>query len=185
MKAPHLLAQAGSPLRLGRQSDPDNSHPEIYREGRCGVNLYRNASLNANPMSPPTDALTVRSWWPYARVIGCPGVNGWNARATAGLVVANIGLAFVAADNDDAGRRWLTSMTEALNPHMVDVVRVPIPDDHNDLGDWHTSAGADFPAVFSRALKRAAGRLVGTPPRIAPLLGPLRSEALDALGVAA
>ena len=133
----------------------------------------------------PADALTVRSWWPYARVIGCPGVNGWNARATAGLVAANVGLVFVAADNDDAGRRWLTSMTDALTPHMVDVVGVPIPDEYNDLGDWHTAVGADFPAVFPRALKRAAGRLVGTPPGIAPLLGPLRSEAIDALGVAA
>lgn len=132
----------------------------------------------------PADALTVRSWWPYARVIGCPGTNGWNARHTAALTGAEVGLVFIAADNDEAGQRWITTMKEALEPHYLTVCPVAIPADYNDLTAWSTAAGNDFPAVFPRALKRAVGRSIGTPPRIAPLLGYLRAEA-EPLAVAA
>jgi hypothetical protein len=88
----------------------------------------------------PADAVTMLNAWPAVSVLGIPGVKNWKPRYTAmlsGLPVV------VVADNDEAGRVWRGELLTALEDECA-VMDVYVPDEYDDLSDWHTKSPATF-----------------------------------------
>lgn len=66
-------------------------------------------------------------------------------------------LVVVAGDADTAGETFARNVTEALAGRGVDVRRLIISTDAgNDLSDWRTKAGEEFPAALAKGISAAA-----------------------------
>ena len=113
----------------------------------------------------PADALTVRSVWPEAVVLGIPGVD-WSDLWTQALAAAGVTRTLLAYDPDDPGRGGAQNARKGLKPAGIAANDVPIPAE-GDINEWSRAAGAAFPDDFAAAIVSAGGN-----PDV--LLGPRR-----------
>lgn len=88
----------------------------------------------------PADAVTLLEHFPTITVLGLPGAGLWRDEWTA--AVDGVPVVLV-ADNDDAGERLRATVDGALESRAP-LVHVRVPEQHNDVGEWHLSAGERF-----------------------------------------
>lgn len=104
----------------------------------------------------PADALTVRSVWPSAVVLGVPGV-AWSDLWTQALAAAGVTRTLLAYDPDGPGRSGARDARKALKPSGITANDVPIPAG-GDLNDWSLGAGGDaWSDLFAAAVHAADG----------------------------
>lgn len=98
----------------------------------------------------PIDALSVAAaGFRAVAVLGAVASDELVARRLAALP----GRLAIAFDNDDAGQLGADRLRGLLSQLSRPATRIAIPDEVNDVNDWHRSAGAEWPRMLTSAVE--------------------------------